>query len=231
MFVPAPLPTLVAFLLVICSVQGMLLLAIHRSAPDPATGNKRILVTGLGFAFVMLVTGGLAESGKMAGLSLPTPPMMYFAVCNGTVVILALTRPGRALAEGMVPAFWLLFQGFRLPLEVVLHLWYEAGTVPVQITWTGQNFDVLTGISALILGSIWLKNPGAKWAGWLGHGLGLVLLANVGRIALLSLPSPFRSMEPLLLAFHAPYLWIIPFGVSAALFAHIVGIRALLRPV
>jgi hypothetical protein len=230
MFVPPPLPTLVGFLLVIFSVQGLLLFAIRRSAPDPQTGNKRVLVVGLGFGLVMLVSAFLAESGIMAAQSMPPPMMIYMVVCNGGVVLLALTKPGLSLAKGMVPGFWLVLQGFRLPLEVVLHLWHEAGTIPVQMTWSGQNFDVFAGISALILGTILLRNPAAKWAGWLGHSLGLALLFNVGRVALLSVPSPFRSMEPLLLPFHTPYIWIVPSAVSAALFAHIVGIRALLRP-
>ncbi|CAN0565155.1 unnamed protein product, partial [Laminaria digitata] len=70
-----------------------------------------------------------------------------------------------------------------------------------------------------------------RWAGWLGHVVGLGLLANVARIALFSVPSPLRTFDvPLLLPFHAPYLWILPFAVSAALFTHIVGLRALMRP-
>jgi len=225
-FIAPPLGTTVAFLLVIFAVQGMLLYAVHKAGSARATG-----FTAAGFVVVMVVTTLLAQSGVMARQTMPTPTMMYFAICNLTAAALALSRPGRVLAAAVVPAFWLLFQGFRLPLEVILHLWQEAGTVPLQMSWSGQNLDVISGIAGLLLGLILLKRPTARWAGWLGHAVGLGLLANVARIALLSVPSPFRTFEdPLLLPFHAPYLWILPFAVSAALFTHIVGLRALMRP-
>ena len=162
---------------------------------------------------------------------MPLPTMVYFMSCNAVTLVLALTSPGRVLAAALPPAFWLCFQGFRLPLETVLHLWQEAGTIPVQMSWSGQNLDVLSGIVALALGWFWWRRPEARWAGWVGHAVGLALLFNVARIALLSIPSPFRVFEgpPLLLPMHAPYLLVLPFAVCAALFAHIVGIRALLQ--
>lgn len=223
-FIAPPLGTTVAFLLVIFAVQGMLLYGVHKAGSARATG-----LTALAFVVVMVATTALAQAGVMARQSMPTPTMMYFGICNVTAVALALSRPGRALAAAVVPAYWLLFQGFRLPLEVVLHLWQEAGTIPVQMSWSGQNLDVVSGVAGLVMGFIWLKQPRARWAAWIGHLVGLGLLANVARIALFSVPSPFRSFEaPLLLPFHAPYLWILPFAVSAALFTHIVGVRAVL---
>jgi hypothetical protein len=51
-------------------------------------------------------------------------------------------------------------------------------------------------------------------------------------IALLSSPVPFRAYDgqPLTLAFHLPYAWILPMCVSPALFGHLVLFRKLLGP-
>lgn len=230
-FTPPPVATTAAFLAILLAVQGALLFAVSRAAPDAATGRRRAILTAAGFGVVLAAAAALAESGLMARPGPPPPPMVYVVVCNLAALGLALSGPGRALALAVTPAFWLLFQGFRLPLEVVLHLWHEAGTIPVQMTWAGQNLDVITGVLALVLGGLWLRRPDARWAGWLGHAVGLILLANVARVAIGSVPGPLRSFEgpPLLLPFHAPYLWIVPFAVSAALFGHVVGVRALLR--
>lgn len=234
LFTPPPLATVVAFLTILLGVQGLLLFAVHRSAPDPARARRRVALTGLAFVLVAGAATLAAESGLMARPGPPPPPMVFFAVCNLSALALALTAPGRALALAVTPAFWLVLQGFRVPLEVVLHAWHDAGTIPVQMTWSGENLDIFAGLAALVLGGLWWRRPTARWAGWLGHALGLLLLMNVARVAVGSIPGPLRVFEgpPLLLPFHAPFLWIVPFAVSAALFSHAVGLRALLiRPV
>lgn len=229
-FTAPPIPTTIGFLLILAAVQGGLLFAVAR-----AGGRRGVAGVLLGFAVVMIASAAAAESGLMARQSMPLPTMVYFAVCNGCALALALTRPGAALAGAVPAAYWLVFQGFRLPLEVVLHLWAEAGTIPTQMSWSGQNLDVVSGIVGLTFGLAWWRRPSWRGLGLVGHLVGLALLANVARIALLSVPSPFRRFEdPLLLPMHAPYLWILPFAVSAALFAHVVGLRALFaeaRPV
>ncbi|MFT5683304.1 MAG: hypothetical protein ACI8RZ_004235 [Myxococcota bacterium] len=121
-------------------------------------------------------------------------------------------------------------QGFRLPLELLLHQWWTEGTVPIQITFRSENLDILTGILALAAGV-------ALWRGWLGRrGAGVVnligvgLLLNVARIVLRTAPTPFQILtdEPVLeLIYHAPYVWIATVCVAAAFTAHILVFRRL----
>ena len=82
------------------------------------------------------------------------------------------------------------YQVFRVPLEWVLHELYSEGVIPVQMTYAGRNFDVVTGVLAAALG-LWL------WAGhrtvWLvvaWNIMGLALLVNIVTIAILSTPGP-----------------------------------------
>lgn len=79
---------------------------------------------------------------------------------------------------------------------------------------------MVAGVLALVLGAAWLARPTAMWLGVTAHVFALALLANVGRLALLSLPMPFKAFDgaPLLLPYHVPYTWVVPFGVGAALF-------------
>ena len=63
--------------------------------------------------------------------------------------VLALGSFGNTLAQGL--PLWALvgYQGFRVVVELMLHRAYEQGVIGVQMTWSGRNFDVLSGASAL----------------------------------------------------------------------------------
>ena len=141
---------------------------------------------------------------------------------------LGLSPVGRWIAASPIP--WLLaFQGFRLPLELVLHSWVGQGVIPATMTWTGSNWDILSGLAALALAPFAGRRPVLAW---IGNILGFVLLLNVGRVALLSAPTPFgwADVTPKLqLPFHLPYALIIPVCVGGALLGHMALTRALLR--
>lgn len=120
------------------------------------------------------------------------------------------------------------FQAFRIPLEVILHVWMLGGSLPIQMTWEGQNFDILTGIVALVFGIAASFRALPKALVWAVNLFGLALLLNVMRIAITSTPIPLRTFmndPPVLLVFHFPYGWIMPFCVGGALFGHILVFR------
>jgi len=97
------------------------------------------------------------------------------------------------------------------------------------MTWSGQNWDIVSGVGALIAAPLAKHNRGIAWAANLG---GALLLLNVMRVALFSSPVPFGwgVTPPLQLAFHLPYALIGPVCVGGALLGHIVLTRALRQP-
>jgi hypothetical protein len=158
----------------------------------------------------------------------PMPGLMIFMMGILIVSILfALSSVGKKLSI-TIPIYLLVaFQGFRLPLELVLHSWAEQGTIPITMTWTGMNFDIISGIVALLSIPLVKKN---KKIAWVPNIIGLALLANVIRVAILSSPVPFgwQVDPPLQLALYFPYVLIVPVCVGGALIAHLVLTRALL---
>ena len=160
--------------------------------------------------------------------------MLLFTISNLSAVALGLSPVGRLLAAGL--PLWALvgFQGFRLPLEIVLHAWYGQGTVPVHITWEGQNFDVIAALTALVA-AVWLyRRPTARWVGWLATAIGLGLLLNVIRVAVgaspVGVPWNFGADPTLQLPAHSPFGWIVSVCIAGALAGHIVTLRALTSP-
>jgi hypothetical protein len=101
------------------------------------------------------------------------------------------------------------------------------------MTWTGQNFDIVTGILALLAAPFPNRaSSRGRAVGWTFNLIGLALLLNVMRVAVMSSPLPFawKDVEPpLQLALHFPYALIVPVCIGGALIGHIALTRALLR--
>ncbi len=117
---------------------------------------------------------------------------MLMAVVGVLAVLLAATRFGRRLARA-VPLWALVaVQAFRLPLELAMHAMAERGVMPEQMSYTGRNFDILTGVTALVVAPLVARGVGGRKlvAAW--NVLGLGLLLNVVVVAVRSTPM-FRA--------------------------------------
>jgi hypothetical protein len=220
-FHPASPGSVAAFVAIVAAVIVALLWAVHRAYRS---------VKAVGLAMIALVVwlgtlAGLVASGKMSSLPMNGLPLFFgsiLAICVG----LGLSPVGARLASGVPLAALVGFQAFRLPLELVLHEWAAQGTIPETMTWTGQNWDILSGIAAL--GCAPLAGRYAVAARF-ANIAGLALLLNVMRVAIMSSPFPFGwgQQPPLLLALHLPYALIGPVCVGGALFGHVVLTRRL----
>jgi hypothetical protein len=219
-FTAASPASLTAFLAVEAGVLSMFVLGVRKA--DRAAAPRVLALT---FAWLALL-GVVVATGVVADEPMPRLPVLL-AFTLGCGVAFGFSRTGGRLAQLPLPAL-VMFQAFRLPLEFVLHAWAESGTVPPTMTWTGQNFDVVSGALALVAAPFAGRIPAAAW---LANGVGIVLLANVLRVVVLSSPLPFAwpIEPPLQLAFHLPYASILPVCVTGALVGHIVLTRALLR--
>ena len=186
--------------------------------------RQRVAAAGLVFAGVWVaVHGGVVASGILQSQAMPPPAMIYLFGTVGVVGWLCLRGPGRAIAQNAPLAALVGFQAFRLPLELVLHAWAEEGALPIRMTFEGANFDILTGISALVVAATASRLP--QWVLWAWNIVGLVLLVVVVGIAVLSAPLPLRQFfdEPaVVLVFHVPYTFIASVLVMSALAGHIL---------
>ena len=222
-FIEASAGSLLAFNVIVFSVIGMLAWMVSYAYQSRAAGGWVIAV----YALWLGLQAVLITSGQMERLPLSGFPLFF-----GSVAIMAVgvgaSPVGARVAEATPLAMLVGFQAFRLPLELVLHSWASHGTIPGTMTWTGQNFDIVSGIVALIAAPFAERSKAAAWA---ANVIGIVLLLNVMRVALFSLPLPFgwQVTPPLLVALHLPYAFIGPACVGGALFGHIVLTRRLLR--
>ena len=171
----------------------------------------------------------LAASGLLSLETVPPPALAYLAITLGLGAWVAASAVGKRLATLPMAALVGLM-AFRVPLELILHALYDAGLVPVQMTWSGLNFDVVTGLSAALLALFLWRRPVSDAVVTAWNVAGSALLVTVVAIAVLSAPLPIRQFHegpPLVLVFHAPYNWIVNVHVLTALVGHLVIFRKL----
>ena len=229
MFHEASTPSLLAFDLVCVFVVFSLLCGVWRSAAResaaPLLRSSLVLAGALGWTALvsLVIRSGWIEARPMPRLLIFFGLVIAFSVCVG------FSRVGRWLAQGLPVAWLLAFQGFRLPLEVILHGWARDGVIPGSMTWNGSNLDVASGVLALLAAPLANRH---RWVAWFANVAGFLLLLNVARVAVLSSPLPFgwKVQPPLELALHLPYGLILPICVGGALVGHIALTRALIGP-
>jgi hypothetical protein len=196
------------------------------AAPRPA-------YTVLGLSGWLAFSALLASSGWIAGFAARPPHFFVFMLPTfAATLALAFSRIGASLSDRVGFGALVGFQTFRAPVEWVLFKLHRDGVVPVQMSLEGWNFDVLTGLSAPLVG--WLAARGRIGRrGLLAWScVGLALLANIVAIAVLSTPTPRRVFwnEPAnTFVASWPWVWLPGFLVPAALFGHLVALRKLAR--
>jgi hypothetical protein len=200
-----------------------------------AVGRTSVEVVGMrpvGLGAWLAIGLLAAHSGWLAQWSARPPHFFLFMAGTFALTIaVAFSKLGDRAADGVGWAGLIGFQVFRVPVEWVLHLLYLQGVVPVQMTFHGQNLDVLSGLTAPLVA--WLAATGRIGARGilLWNCLGLLLLANIVTIAVLSTPPlRFYATEPAnTFVTRLPWVWLPGFLVPAALLGHLLTFRKLAR--
>lgn len=191
---------------------------------------SKIQFIGAGLAAWLLLTAGLAQSGVLNHFS-STPPRIFAVVMPALFFCLILTfHPRLQTLWQAIPTTWLLgFQAFRVGVELFLWLLFTTALVPVQMTFEGRNWDILTGLSAPVM--VWLWANRHAWQRPLvliWNLAGLALLINIVGISILSMPTPFQvfTQAPAnTVIAHFPFVWLPSFLVPMALLGHCLALR------
>ena len=108
---------------------------------------------------------------------------------------------------------------------------HEAGAqdiAPIEMSWSGWNFDIVSGVTALLLAPVAHRTPVWVLHAWNLLCLGLVM--SVVTIAVLSMPTPFQLIAtdpPNTWIATFPYVWLPTVHVTLAWLGHIVLFRKL----
>jgi hypothetical protein len=226
----APLAFIVLPVAMAAALAWGVVAASRRLGEDPATRRRALIVTVAGAAAWMGGTWVAAALGVIRQWNATPPPLLLLVLgIVALAVTIAFTSYGRRLVLGL--PLWILVaaQSFRLPLELAMHEMSERGVMPVQMSYEGLNYDIVTGTTAVIVAVLVRAGSGgyALVAAW--NLLGLGLLLNIVTVALLSTPRFAYFGNDRLNEWVAdpPFVWLPAVLVLAALAGHLLVFRAL----
>jgi serine-type D-Ala-D-Ala carboxypeptidase/endopeptidase len=219
------LPVILALLL----VTGVFVAWRRTGAP-----RRRSILAAVGMTLGL--TAWMAATYAAAGFGVlqfpPRPPTMVvvFVLLLVLSVGLGISPVGRRLAAGLPLAILVGVQAFRLPLELMMHRAYEYGLMPRQMSYSGLNFDIVTGVTAIVVAVLLVRGRADVRMVRAWNAMGTLLLVNIIVIGWLSAPTPwrvFRDGPANVWITTVPYIWLPTVMVAFAILGHIVIYRRL----
>jgi hypothetical protein len=216
-------------------LAGGIVLNVYLAGRGLLEPHRRTLAfTGAGLLAItlwMALTWAVASTGVIADFERRPPPLLLMLLAVLTVsIVIAFTRFGNRFVDGL--PLWILVvgQAFRLPLELLMHRAAVEGVMPPQMSYSGWNFDVLTGITALPVALLLARGfRHARAIAVVWNVMGSLLLLNILTIAIVSTPlvAAFGRERVNTWVAYPPYVWLPTMMVVCAITGHLVVFRKL----
>src|SRR5258708_37952263 len=135
----------------------------------------------------LILLGGLSIRGFFADFS-GLPPRLAFAMLPPLLRVLLFTRSraGKEFLHHIQPQWLIYLQSFRILVEIALWLLVRNGSLPVQMSFEGRNFDILTGLLSFPVGYHgFVKTAWPPFAALFYNISTLILLVNIVTISTL----------------------------------------------
>jgi hypothetical protein len=181
------------------------------------------------FAWLVLL-GILATRGFFSDFS-RLPPRLIIPLLTPLPVVLLFMRSktGKQFLQSIRPQRVIYLQSFRILVEITLWLGVRNGSLPVQMSFEGRNFDILAGLLAFPVGYYcFVKKSWPPVVALLYNIGGLMLLLNIVTITALSLPTPlrvFHNQPDSSLVTTFPFIYLPGLLVPLAYALHIISIQ------
>jgi hypothetical protein len=148
------------------------------------------------------------------------------------IIILFLTTGGRKFIDSLNLTHLILLHTIRIPVEIALYYLFTSKVIPQIMTFEGQNFDIVAGLTAPIIFYFgFIKNKISDKFLFLWNILSLGLLVNIIVIAFLSAKTPLQQFafnQPNIAIAHFPFNWLPSVIVPMVLFSHLSALRQII---
>jgi hypothetical protein len=188
------------------------------------------------FFLVGLITWALfvsiwSISERMGNFSIfPFNMMPILAVPLIAILSFTFSKTGREILVHIPTQNILRLQAFRFFVELLLLALYLESQAPLQMTFEGKNWDILSGISAPIIAFLVSRGKISKTGLVIWNIVCLALLVNILTIAILSMPTPLRTFfnEPSnTIVTQFPVSWLPGLLVPLAYGLHFISLKQL----
>jgi hypothetical protein len=196
-----------------------------------ANGNKILLVillVWLGIQTILGISGFYLVTDTIPPrfLLLPGPPILLIA-------ILFLTKKGRRFIDSLNIRILTLLHIIRIPVEIILFSLFLHHLIPVDMTFEGNNLDIISGVTAPIIYYLVFRAKKLNYKVLIAWNIVcLALLINVVTIAVITAPFPFQQFafdQPNIGVLYFPFVWLPGIVVPIVLFSHLATLRQLIK--
>lgn len=195
-----------------------------------SNNNKIALVTG---SVLLIIQGFIGATGFYTVTGTRPPHFMFLMIPSMVFIAILFIFPRGRTFVARTNTNWLIWvHAVRIPVEIVLFSLYLHKMVPELMTFEGRNPDILSGISALIIGLLYKRGKVSNKILLAWNIICLLMLINIVGNAVLSVPSPLQQFafdQPNIAILYFPYVWLASFIVPIVLFAHLSSIYVLRR--
>jgi hypothetical protein len=224
----------VTLLLISMATLAIVVALLFLAAVWNATRSLRVtLIAAIVVIASMTLQHTLAANGILREWDRRPPPMILVAGLTLLTLWCAWSKLGARIAERTSFAWLVGTQAFRLPVELTMHRAFTEGQMPEQMSYSGYNFDILTGVSAIVLAALLVAGKASQRHVRLWNAIGFCLLVNIVGIAVASLP-PIAAFGPERVnvwVTYPPFVWLPGVLVQAALLGHMLVWRKLFRAI
>lgn len=173
------------------------------------------------------IIGALSYSGFYENTE-AFPPRILTVLLPTSLLVFYLFK---VVDTGALNLGWLFsIHLVRVPVELILHELYLQGSIPEIMTYSGWNFDILSGLSAGIILVLHHTNKLSKQMLKVWNWSTLLLLIIIVKMAILSSPSPVQCLafdQPNAAILSFPFTWLPAIVVPIVLMSHLFIFRVI----
>ena len=177
----------------------------------------------------LAITGAIAERGVLGATT--GPPVLPILVATAATAAIAIVRSRVGDRLAVLPlASLIALHAFRLPLEIAMHAGAGRG-VPIELTWSGYNLDVVTGVTSIPIAILVALRRCPPWLIRAWCLVGFVCLFVILALAVATLPrvAAFGSDPAHLNTWVAafPFAWVPVALVPVAFAGQVLVLRSM----
>ncbi len=222
---PSSSLTSVIFLAASFFAVGVFLFGAKKAAQTGTAAKVALFLV----PFWMMFQAGLGLGGFYRVFEVFPPRIVLFGVLPANLLLLSTLLIARENFVHKLPLTALtVIHIVRIPVEIVLHQLYQEGSVPRAMTFEGHNFDIIFGISAIVVYFLTFRGErhNAKLLiAW--NIVGLIFLAIIVTTAVLAFPSPMQKIafeQPNIAVTMFPFVWLPTVIVPLVFFSHLASL-------
>ncbi len=222
-----PLSYFLLFVVLLSILLWMVNLSMKKLGRSPKNRQRAmgiILATLFGWLAIQFA---IDQTGFYLSSALPPriPLLMILPVFLFTGIFLFWKRNSEVLHA--IPIYIpIAYQSFRAVIEVLFYFTFLQGILPIQVTFEGANYDVLLGISAIVMGFYAYRSSASKkiLIAWNFLGIGVILFAAFTFVTSLYFPEFWGTGGFSDRFIHFPFLLLPSFFMPSAIFMHVLSI-------